>query len=313
MRKTLKNPTNLTDLIQKQGLAEHDFVSMSIGYDGKAYLLFSSKVPPRIDGMFVNTTADAAYTAMVLTPCWQSGLVEQVERLELGRHRMNFHFLQPVPDGSFLLLGARCLYSKKTGPEQNAVFTDREGKVLRALTMGDGIADCIVRKDGVIITSYFDEGVLGNYGWDEPIGSCGVCAWTTEGEILWRSERDIMDCYAIHLDESGRLWYYYYTDFSLICTDFRTEAEYDPGIEGADSFAVVENGRLLVMNGGYDDPHSFFVLPITDGQIGDPEPLEFIRADGSPVPAASVLWYGAKALLLPGNGAICFMDFSQPD
>ena len=261
--------------------------------------------------MFVNTAANAAYTALVVTPSWESGVIEKVERLDLGKHEMNFHFLRPVPDGSFLLLGSRCMFSKKSGPEKNAVFTDREGNVLRALTFGDGIADCIVRRDGVIITSYFDEGVFGNYGWEEPIGSCGVCAWTGDGEIIWRSERDIADCYAINIDESDNLWYYYYTDFPLVRTDFSTETEFDPGVEGADRFAVVNDGRFLIMNGGYDDADSFYVSRISGSQIVEPEPLDYVSGDGIPVSAAPEVFCGAKALVLTANGEICFTDFTK--
>ena len=181
MKKTLRNLRSLRDLFTEQGMTGLDFVSMNIGYDGTVYFLFSSQIPARIDGMFVNTVANAEYTALAVTPSWESGVVEKVERFDLGKHTMNFHFIRPVPDGSFLLLGARCVYSEKNGPEKNAVFTDREGNVLRELTFGDGIQDCIVRNDGMIITSYFDEGIFGNYGWEEPIGSCGVCAWTTDG------------------------------------------------------------------------------------------------------------------------------------
>ena len=242
---------------------------------------------------------------------WESGVIEKVERLDLGKHEMNFHFLRPVPDGSFLLLGSRCMSSKKSGPEKNAVFTDREGNVLRALTFGDGIADCIVRRDGVIITSYFDEGVFGNYGWEEPIGSCGVCAWTADGEIIWRAERDIADCYAINVDESGNLWYYYYTDFLLVRTDFSTETEFDPGVEGADRFAVAGNGRFLIMNGGYDDADAFYVSRISGSQFGEPELLDFVSGDGILVPAAPEVFHGAKALVLTANGEICFTDFTK--
>ena len=311
MKMKLRSPMNLRALFAEQGVIGLDFVSMSIGYDGKAYFLFSSHVPERIDGMFVNTVANAAYTALVVTPSWESGDVEKVEKIDFGTHAMNFHFLRPVPDGSFLLLGARCAYSEKNGPEKNAVFTDREGHVLRALTFGDGIADCIVRADGVIITSYFDEGVIGNYGWDDPIGSSGLCAWTTNGEVIWRPERDILDCYAMNTDGDGNLWYYYYTDFLLIRTDFRDETEYDPQIHGADSLAVAGNGQYLFMSGGYHDANSFYVSRISAGQIGDMEPIVFVKEDESSVPATPRAFSGTKALVLTEDGNICFMDFSK--
>ena len=99
MKKTLKGLRNLEELFTEQGMAGLDYLSMSIGYDGKAYFLFSSKIPDRIDGMFVNTVANAEYTALVVSPSWESGELKKVERINLGRHVMNFRFLRPVPDG----------------------------------------------------------------------------------------------------------------------------------------------------------------------------------------------------------------------
>ena len=115
----------------------------------------------------------------------------------------------------------------------------------------------------------------------------------------------------MNTDAEGNLWYYYYTDFMLIRTDFKTEAEYDPQVNGADSFAVVGNGRFLIMSGGYDDANSFYVSRISAGQIGDMEPIVFVKEDGSSVPATPRALSGTKALVLTEDGNICFMDFSK--
>ena len=311
MKKTLASPYSLRSLFHEYGMDGLDFVTMNIGYDGKAYFLFSSGIPERIDGMFVNTEANAKYSALAVTPSWGSGAAENVEKLNFGKHRMNFHFLSPLPDGSFLLLGSRCRYSEKEGPEKNAVFVDRAGHVLRALTFGDGIADCIVRRDGIIVTSYFDEGIYGNYGWEEPIGSCGVCAWRADGRRVWQSEREIDDCYAVNFDESGNLWYYYYCDFPLVRTDFRAETCFEPGIEGANRFAVAGGGRFLIIDGGYDENDKFSVCRLGKDGIEAKEPLEFVREDGSPVRAFPKVFRGTKALVMTAAGAVCYADFSD--
>ena len=310
MEKTIRNLTSTVRLLEEQGVADLDYVSMDIGYDGRVYLLFSSGAPERINGMFVDTAANAEYTALILTPDWQSGAIEETEKLALGKHAMNFQFLRPVSDGLLLLLGSRCMYSGKDGPEKNAVFVDPEGNVLRELTFGDGIADCIVKADGTIVTSYFDEGVMGNYGWKKPIGSSGLVAWTAEGEILWRPDRDILDCYAMNVDEEGDLWYYYYTDFLLVHTDGKTETEYEPAFEGADRFAVIDGGRTLIMNGGYDDEDTFYVSRIGDKNAAA-EQLTFTGSDGAAIEAVPVSFLGAKAILLTPDGDVSFMDLSR--
>jgi hypothetical protein len=115
----------------------------------------------------------------------------------------------------------------------------------------------------------------------------------------------------MNIDAEGNLWYYYYTDFLLVRTDFKTETEYDPEVEGADIFAVAGNGRFLIMSGGYDDEGSFYVSRIKDGQTGDKEPLEFVREDGTTVPANPAVFNGAKAIVLTGGGDVSFADFSE--
>lgn len=311
MQITLKHLLDLNKLFTEQNVAGLDYVSMCVGYDGKVYILFSSKIPPRIDGMFVDTVADAEYTALIVTPSWETGEVQAAERIGLGTHTMNFSFLRPIPDGTFLLLGSRCVYSKKHGPEKNAVFVDREGRVLRELTFGDGIAGCIVREDGIIITSYFDEGVMGNYGWEDPIGSCGVCAWNTDGETVWRSQRDILDCYAMNTDADGNLWYYYYTDFLLVRTDFINETEYDPDVEGADIFAVCGGGKYLIMNGGYDEPNMFYVSRFDGDKIKDPDILRFTDGDGGDIEAVPVAFCGSKAIIMTWESTMSFVEFQD--
>ena len=82
-------------------------------------------------------------------------------------------------------------------------------------------------------------------------------------------------------------------------------------VEGASCFAVAEQGRFLIMDGGYDDPDSFYVSKINGGQIEDTEPLEFVGEDGTAVPAIPQVFNGAKAIVLTGDGDISFADFSE--
>jgi hypothetical protein len=53
------------------------------------------------------------------------------------------------------------------------------------------------------------------------------------------------------------------------------------------------------------------VSKINGGQIEDTEPLEFVREDGTAVPAIPQVFNGAKAIVLTGDGDISFADFSE--
>lgn len=185
----LSHGVNLKELLGKYEISLSSVVCIKLGYDGNIYVLLSSHIPERIDGMFVNTVANSDYSALVLIADWQNEEIISHSLVKLGRHRMNFHFLQPIGD-DFLLLGARCEYSKTRGPEMNAAIVNSSGEVLCEFCLGDGIEDCIVTADERIITSYFDEGVFGNYGWDSPIGSSGLVVWDRGGNVLWESKRN---------------------------------------------------------------------------------------------------------------------------
>lgn len=180
----------LKELFNTYGRSMNSLVNIQIGYDEKVYILLSAQIPERIQGMFVNTEANSEYSAICLTVDWENEMITHHELLEFWVHKMNFHFIQPIGD-NILLLGARCRYRKENSPEMNAVIVDFEGNIQSEFCLGDGIQDCIVTDEGNIITSYFDEGVFGNFGWEKPIGHCGLIVWSENGEIKWEANRMI--------------------------------------------------------------------------------------------------------------------------
>ena len=101
---------------------------------------------------------------------------------------------------------------------------------------------------------FFDEGVFGNYGWDKPLGASGLVVWDKDGSILWEADNDICDCYAMNIDNSEKLWYYFYTEFELVCTDLQKEKN----ISGSCMFILTADGQSVIFDKGYDD-HDLFV------------------------------------------------------
>ena len=123
--------------------------------DGKVYLLMEQ--PSETQGKDWLSTP-SAYTAVEIRLDWAEQRVLETTLFPLGRLKFQFHYLRPVGE-HFLLLGARCAY-RENGPDQNAWIVSRNGALLSRFCLGDGIQDCVVKKDGTIITSYFDEGVF---------------------------------------------------------------------------------------------------------------------------------------------------------
>lgn len=179
---------NIDGFMKENQLDEATLVDYCTGFDSYIYLLFSRTPPQRFNGMFVNTIANAEYTAVKIKVDWNEGRIVSIQIHALGIHRLNYHYIRPLC-GNFLLLGARCHYNDGNNPENNALVIDEAGSKKYEMCLGDGINDCITTEDGKIITSYFDEGVFGNYGWDQPIGSSGLIVWDVTGRILWKNEK----------------------------------------------------------------------------------------------------------------------------
>lgn len=248
--------TDFGEIFEKYNCGREGFVDMQIGSDKKLYCLFNEAIPERINGMFVPTHSDSRYCVIALDIDWYNETVLREQFYDLGIQKMNYHFVQPLNSG-LLLVASRCYCQNGIG-ENNAALFDNQGNIIRQFCLGDGIEDVIVLSDGRIVTSYFDEGVFGNYGWDKPLGASGLVVWDKDGSILWEADNDICDCYAMNIDNSEKLWYYFYTEFELVCTDLQKEKKYQPDISGACMFILTADGQSVIFDKGYDD-HGLFV------------------------------------------------------
>ena len=260
----------LEELYKENHLGDVSLTDFYIDRNKKVYLLLEKPLEQeRKDIDWFLTASDYAVVELKLD--WTEKRVLETTLFPLGALAFQFHYLRPVGD-DFLLLGARCAYRKK-GPDKNAWLVRRDGTVLSRFCLGDGIEECIVRSDSTIITSYFDEGVFGNNGWgctyhDEyvpPVGECGLIVWTAEGVPIWKNERyTIDDCYAISMDEQERLWFYYYSEFQLVRTDFKEDLVLSLPFGGSRAFAVAPSGKEFLFQGGYRKREQYFFLNCQD-------------------------------------------------
>ena len=257
--------------------------------DGKVYLLMEQ--PSETQGKDW-LSIPSTYTAVEIQLDWAEQRVLETTLFPLGLLKFQFHYLRPAGE-HFLLLGARCAY-RENGPDQNAWIVSRDGAVLSRFCLGDGIQDCVVKKDGTIITSYFDEGVFGNYGWDEPLGACGLIAWTSEGTPLWKNEKySIYDCYAISLDEEENLWFYYYDEFRLVRTNFKEDFVFELPIEGSGAFSVAPSGNTFLFQGGYQQRDKFYFLTAHGDRLGQKQEA-IPTCDGNKVAVSSAAYFAAR-------------------
>ena len=291
------NEIEIKRIKEQYHLTKEILVDLSVGYDGSVWLLFAASVPERIQGMFVNTQSCTIYHAVCLWVDWNDGVLLGEEKFDLGFHTMNFNMIQPIGDEIFLL-GARARYYSNGTVDKNGVIVNKSGEKQAEFCLGDGIEDCYVTEEGRIITSYFDEGIFGNFGWEKPLGTSGLIVWDREGNTVWKNEKyPIYDCYAMNVDENGCLWFYYYAEFNLVKTNFVSDIIYYPKTRGFSAFLINRSQTGILMDGGYDKYSQFDFVELKGGKLGRIYPVDIIWKE-TPLLLKKFRFRGAKAAML---------------
>lgn len=245
-------------------LATGKIMAFDIGPDGNAYLALAKKTLDyrTSSGASTKTVPDRPQQYRILSVTEMGEIVLDVTMKDVP---YNIHNVQPLHDG-LLLTCARSYYYGQGNAERNGHIYSLDGQLQESLLLGDGILSVQVTQSGVIWTSYFDEGVFGNYGWREPLGASGLVAWNGVGEKLYNyfppaGLDSICDCYALNIEFENVTWFYYYTQFPLVrLRDFAVERYWEMPISGSDAFAV-ESWHAL-FRGGYGDHDTYSLFSL---------------------------------------------------
>lgn len=223
--------------------------SIKLGYDHNIYILLKQEEPERIIrgiASFPNTEADTKYIAIILTIDWDHHLVINKRIITLGHLKMNYSILQPLGD-EFLIVGLRCR-NLPEGPELNAMIFDEKGSIVREFCLGDGITETLTIPDKKIITGYFDEGILGNFGWSDPIGKCGIIEWDKDGNQIWKNTTQTMyDVFGMDYFKNKL----YYNIGELIETNMENEEKVIKmkGVNSCLKFTFSKDEKKLIVDG----------------------------------------------------------------
>ncbi|MBI1325905.1 hypothetical protein GC170_22320 [bacterium] len=189
---------------------------------------------------------------------------EVVLDIRIEGEKYNIHEIQPLPD-ALMLVCARSFRRGADDFDRNGRIYSLDGRFLREILIGDGIQSVQTTPQGVIWTSYFDEGIFGNYGWGNPVGAAGLIAWDEFGEKLYEfAPRDgleaICNCYALNVESEIDTWFYYDTDdFPLVHLRRREIVSYwNMRLGGCDAFAVFAGHALF--RGEYGDRDTYHVF-----------------------------------------------------
>lgn len=238
---------------------------------------------------------------------------EVLQKTELAEVEIAFPSAQPLPNGEVLLVGARCHY-RNGDPEKNAAVCGEDGKVLRRFVLGDGISSVQATNEGMIWVSYFDEGVFGNYGWNQPMGASGLICFDSVGNIAWEFKPpdgfdSICDCYSLNVAKDA-VWACYYTEFPLVRIDSHKRVRgWENEVGGANALAV--DGQRALLWGGYGEKRTRCVVQdIADEALVRSRELILQLPDGSDLMGATIVGGGSTLHAFIGNAWFSF-DLNQ--
>ncbi|WP_155638636.1 hypothetical protein [Burkholderia cepacia] len=149
--------------------ATGELVAFNVGADDALYMAFALEPlddRTRSDGAsFAITTPSAAQRHRLIA--WRDG--DTLLDLVVDNEPFDIHEIQPVGDDLLVV----CCRSSYRGPDDfdlNGRLYRRDGTRCGEILLGDGIQSVQVTGTGEIWTSYFDEGVFGNFGWERRSG-----------------------------------------------------------------------------------------------------------------------------------------------
>jgi hypothetical protein len=287
-------------------LTDLDLMGVSAGPSGELYALaVTSPADTR------EVTASGASIPRIRTDHPQDVVVlrfdgRRVARLEIPDQTWNYHHAQPLPDGELLLVCARSRYRSADDYDLNGKVFAGNGVLKREFLLGDGLQDVQTTADGRIWTSYFDEGVFGNFGWDDPVGKHGLVQWDGLGNRLWEYSPPaglgwIADCYALNAISGDEVWCTYYTGFPLVCIrGQQVRASWESPVRGSDRFAIWR--EWVLFRGGYDDGDRYHLFALMeDGTMEGRAVYRFCDEQGRVLHADRVTGRGRVLFLIQGT------------
>ncbi|UBF30463.1 hypothetical protein K9N68_35320 (plasmid) [Kovacikia minuta CCNUW1] len=280
-------------------ISSGEIVAFNVCSDEVIYIVLALKpLDYRTEG-FAKTTPDTSQSYRIL------GFQEDRLILDtnIAEEKFNIHDIQPLPTKELLLVCARSHYKSLNDFEKNGRIYSSDGEFSREILLGDGIQSVQVTSDGIIWTSFFDEGVFGNFGWKEPVGSSGLVAWDSLGNKIYDFQPTyglgtICDCYALNVASDKDVWLYYYTEFPLVHLHHqKIQSVWSMPISGSDSFAV--SGNRVLFRGGYDEQDTYHLFSLkNNGKVNLLKKLQFADQAGQKIIAERVVGRGSSLYIL---------------
>lgn len=234
----------------------------------------------------------------------------EISKCELPALNTKFPRVDVFRDGRILIVGTRSAWRSAEDYDLNGLIYDPRSGAQTHVCLGDGIEDVSVDSLDRIWVSYFDEGIFGNFGWGsigpKPIGASGLNCFSAGGDLVRSFPFDdgfggIMDCYAMNV-QGQTTAIYFYTEFPLcrISSDFERHY-WETELSGCRQFAIGES-RVLFDRQRKDPPSVGYLAELGDGRIGQPQKVEFLLPDKTPIFDGWLLGRGAEMHYFENTG-----------
>lgn len=274
---TVESVIDLTQILKN----DDEIITVSIDKEGINTLIIHSAPKYRAEnGMFAVIKSEQPKNYTFIRHDFKGN---EVLKTVIKNEYFNFHNVNFLPTNEILLICGRSRYKSETEIDKNARIYNSSGELSREFIVGDGIQDVKIDTKGNIWTSYFDEGIYGNYGWNNPIGTSGLICWNKEGKKIWEFEPTdgldhISDCYAMNIDLENNTWFYYYTEFPLVkLSDSKQIDFWGTKIEGSSSLNISDN--KILMADGYDS-NNFVLFEINGKKLKKSKKIKFQSKEG---------------------------------
>lgn len=284
-----------------------ELVAFNVGPEGESYFVFADGEldywrASRGGGTFAKTIPDRPQDYQVVTMV--GGAVRH--EVSVRKEQFNVHDVQPLSQHEFILACCRSHYRSPDDFERNGRVYRADGTFARELLLGDGIKSLQSTSDGVLWTSYSDEGIFGNFGWDDPVGTAGLVAWDSSGKKLYEYQPasgldSICDCYSLNVASDNETWCYYYTEFPLVrVRNHKIDGFWKVPIGGSDAFAIADD--LALFRGGYKhhDDYQLLTVPVS-GLATKVADIQLHDERGNRLTADRVVGRGDSLYLLSGQ------------
>ncbi|WP_146044388.1 hypothetical protein [Amycolatopsis sp. BJA-103] len=272
-------------------------LSASVDFDGELIALWAAKadvdaVAGRVTGpggaIFPTTRPSRPVPARATRHAPDTRLVAEIAELAVANPSAH-----AMPGGRILIVGARAEW-RPEGADRNAVLYEPDGTIVARSTFGDGIEHVMPSRAGNIWVGYFDEGVMGNFGWGTiddgptPLGDAGLVRYAPDLSPDWwfpyegETWDSIDDCYALNVDEETA-WLCYYGEFPLARVENGVVTVWDNEISGARALAV--SGGHVAFCGGYSPERDRLVMTrLEDGRVRIIDEHRIALPGGKPLP-----------------------------